>query len=201
MLEPRPYQHEALRAVLKRWQDGVTRQLVSLPTGCGKTIIFGMVAEAARARTLVLAHREELLLQACQKIQMVYPEVDIGILKAEERRGLDADICVASVQTAIRHIPELEARGYRLLICDEAHHAISPSYMSLFDGLGFLASDTGKLLLGVTATAYRGDNAGLGEVFQEIVFERSILAMMKAGYLCASLFSDTLLHVVASSDV
>ena len=78
MITPRPYQAEAVKKIMERWREGVTRQLVSLPTGCGKTIIFGMVAEAVRKRTLVLAHREELLLQACQKIQMVYPDADIA---------------------------------------------------------------------------------------------------------------------------
>lgn len=62
MITPRPYQTEALDAVLGRWRDGVTRQLVSLPTGCGKILIFGIVAGALKTRTFVLAHREELLL-------------------------------------------------------------------------------------------------------------------------------------------
>ena len=184
MLESRPYQREALRAVLKRWQEGMTRQLISLPTGTGKTVIFGMVAEAIRQRTLVLAHREELLTQAAAKIRLVYPDADIGILKAEERGGLTAEVCVASIQTAARHMPELAERGFNLIICDEAHHAVSPSYMRVFDALGFMEDNKSKLLIGVTATAYRGDNAGLGELFQEITFERSILAMMRAGYLC-----------------
>lgn len=183
-IEPRPYQEEAVKEIIKRWQDGVTRQLVSLPTGCGKTIIFAMLAKTLKVRTLVLAHREELLFQACQKIQMVYPESDIGILKAEERRGLDCAICLASIQTAVRHIPELAARGFTLLVCDEAHHAVSRSYDRLFSELGFMGTDKDKLLVGVTATAYRGDKVGLGEVFQKLVFERSILAMMKSGYLC-----------------
>ena len=184
MLEPRPYQREALRAVLNSWRDGVTRQLISLPTGTGKTVVFALLAEAIRKRTLVLAHREELLTQAAAKIRLVYPDADIGILKAEERGGLAAEVCVASIQTAARHVPELAARGFSLLICDEAHHAISPSYMRVFDELGFMGEDKDKLLIGVTATAYRGDKAGLGGVFQAITFERSILAMMRAGYLC-----------------
>ncbi|MBQ9566111.1 MAG: DEAD/DEAH box helicase family protein, partial [Synergistaceae bacterium] len=62
MLQPRPYQAEAQKKVLQRWKKGITRQLISLPTGCGKTIIFGMLAGTLRERTLVLAHREELLL-------------------------------------------------------------------------------------------------------------------------------------------
>ena len=184
MITPRPYQTEALDAVLKHWREGVTRQLVSLPVGSGKTLIFGMVAGALKTRTLVLAHREELLLQARQKIRLVYPEADVGILKAEERSGLRTDICVASVQTAMRNTDALRERGFRLLICDEAHHAAATSYTKIFEALGFMEGDRERLLLGVTATAYRGDNVGLGSVFEEIVFERSILAMMKAGYLC-----------------
>ena len=183
MLQPRPYQTEALNAVLKSYKDGVKRQLISLPTGCGKTIIFGLVAEAMKERTLVLAHREELLRQAEQKIKLVYPEADTGILQADQRSGLDAEICIASVQTAIHHTAELAERDYKLLICDEAHHAVSNSYMKVFNDLGFTA-DADKLLLGVTATAFRGDNLGLKSAFDNIVFERSIAAMITGGYLC-----------------
>ena len=184
MIEPRQYQSEALKKVLTAWKDGKTRQLISLPTGTGKTVIFGLVAEALRTRTLILAHREELLYQAEQKIHYVYPDADTGILKAAERGGLDKKICIASIQTAVRHTEELAERGYKLLICDEAHHAIADSYMRVFTDLGFMSGNPEKLLLGVTATAYRGDKLGLFNVFEDITFESSILAMMKGGYLC-----------------
>ncbi len=184
MIKPRQYQVEAVKTILTKWGEGVTRQLISIPTGTGKTIVFGIVAEALRERTLVLAHREELLYQAKSKIKLVYPDADIGILKAGERGGLKAQICIASIQTAIRHTEELMLRGYKLLICDEAHHAPSKSYKKIFDTLGFMSGQADKLLLGVTATAYRGDSTGLDEVFQEIVFESSIRTMIKSGYLC-----------------
>ena len=184
MLEPRPYQIEALKAVMERYRAGISRQLISLPTGCGKTIIFGLVAAALKTRTLILAHREELLQQAQQKIKFVYPDADTGIFQAKERSGLNSEICIASVQTATLHTEELRARGFNLLICDEAHHAVSNSYRLIFNDLGFSVDNPEKLLLGVTATAFRGDNLALGEVFKEIVFERSIAAMIKGGYLC-----------------
>ena len=184
MLNPRKYQSEALQKVLACWEAGLTRQLISLPTGTGKTILFGLIAKALQSPTLILAHREELLLQAQQKIKLVYPDADTGILKAAQHDGIHHQICIASVQTAVRHIPELLLRNDKLLICDEAHHAPSNSYMKIFRSLGFMDGDTDKLLLGVTATAFRGDSKGLGEVFEEIVFEQSILTMMRAGYLC-----------------
>ncbi len=40
------------------------------------------------------------------------------------------------------------------------------------------------LLLGVTATPDRGDQRGLAEVFSEITYQKTILEMIAAGYLC-----------------
>jgi superfamily II DNA or RNA helicase len=183
LITPREYQTEAVAAVLSKWRDGVTRQIVSLPTGCGKTIIFGLLGKDFAQRTLVLAHRDELLTQAAEKMLLVNPNADIGIFKAEQRGGLEREICIASVQTATRHTGWLKEKGFTLCICDEVHHGTSQSYVKVFQDLGFMEGDASKLLLGVTATAFRADGQGLGEVFQEIVFERSILAMIRAGYL------------------
>jgi superfamily II DNA or RNA helicase len=184
LISPREYQTEAVDAVLRKWGAGVTRQLVSLPTGTGKTIIFGLLTERLKAKTLVVAHREELLTQAIEKIRLVFPSADAGIFKAEEDDGLSREICVASIQTATRHTDRLKERGFTLCICDESHHAISQSYLKVFGDLGFMENDPSKLLLGLTATAFRADGRALGNVFQAITFERSILAMMRAGYLC-----------------
>jgi len=36
----RDYQRECLAAIFNRYQEGVRRQLMCLPTGTGKTVIF-----------------------------------------------------------------------------------------------------------------------------------------------------------------
>ena len=187
MITPRPYQIEATNAVMKRRRAGVTRQLVNIPTGVGKTIIAAMVIARLGlwgGRALFLAHRDELLRQAVDKIGLVIPSPSVGIFKAKEREGLERDICVASIQTAARHTDLLRDRGFNLCICDEAHHATADSYTKVFDELGFMDGNLNKLLMGLTATAFRGDGGALGSVFHEIVYERSILDMIKAGYLC-----------------
>lgn len=186
MIEPRPYQKEAVQAILDARKRCVARQLVVLPTGAGKTICFGMLAKALDVPTIVLAHREELLNQAKAKIRMVWPEGDVGILQADRLEGLSSQVCVASVQTAIteRRLGALREKNFRLMVVDEAHHATAESYMRLMGELGFLADDPEKLLVGVTATGYRGDGVALSEAFQEVVFERSIMTMIRAEYLC-----------------
>ena len=161
----------------------MTRQLLSLPTGTGKTVIFALLAQKLDTFTLILAHREELLSQAYEKINAIMPEADAGIYQGSNRKGLESRICIASVQTAVRHTRELRQRGFDLLICDEAHHARAPSYMKVFNETGFLGNNPKKLLLGVTATPYRMDGRALGGVFEHIVFERNLLTMIREGYL------------------
>jgi len=39
-IELRPYQKEALDAILSAEKQNITKQLVVLPTGAGKTILF-----------------------------------------------------------------------------------------------------------------------------------------------------------------
>lgn len=182
-ITPRPYQTEAVNAVVDSYKHGVTRQLLSLPTGSGKTVIFSMLARHFRRKTLVIAHRDELLVQAYRKMRRVYPEAQIGVVKGKESQ-LWADVVICGVQTAARRIPALSEYAWGLLIIDEAHHAAADSYRKVIDGLGFADGSGGRLLTGVTATAYRADRRGLGEVFQKITYERSILEMIQDGYLC-----------------
>lgn len=184
LISPREYQSEALEAVSEHRNNGITRQLISLPTGCGKTVVFALLAKEINVRTLVLAHTEELITQAVSKFKVVWPEVDIGIVKAESDE-VEAQVVVASIQTASKpkRLAKLKEQGFGLMIIDEAHHATASSYAPVIEELGFLQDQTEKLLVGVTATPKRGDGIGLGSVFQEIVFERSMSTMIRSGYL------------------
>lgn len=192
MLIPREYQLEALDAVESFRKQGITRQLISLPTGTGKTIVFSLLARRLNAKTLLIAHREELLSQAADKFSIVWPEVNVGVVKADVNQ-CDRCVVVASIQTACqpKRLAQLKECGFELCIIDEAHHAVADSYVNVIRELGFFdpaqpAKTDGrpsKLLLGVTATPERGDKIGLYPIFQKIVFERSLETMIRGGYL------------------
>jgi superfamily II DNA or RNA helicase len=71
--ELRPYQAACVEAVLAKFRE-FRRLLVVVPTAGGKTVIFSELARRTQpTRTLILAHREELLAQAADKLHRSRP--------------------------------------------------------------------------------------------------------------------------------
>lgn len=153
--ELRDYQLEANLAIANSFlQRGLTRQLLVCATGGGKTEIFARTPlEPALLRwlesfpethrkVLVIAHRDELLTQAKEKIQRVDPELVIDIEKAQHHARPEADVVVASIQTLAamggRRIGKFDPEQFRIIVTDEAHHATAPSYIEAFRYFGFL---------------------------------------------------------------
>lgn len=178
----RPYQTEALDAVLSNYDKGITKQLVVLPTGAGKTVIFSQmpIIKPDCLPMLVLAHRAELLDQAKSKIEASNPELTVEIEQAERKAG-HVDVVVASVATLGRNgtprIEEYPKDYFKSIIIDEAHHAAAPTYRRIIDYFN------PSLLLGVTATPQRSDSTRLIDVFQEIVYYKSIQDLIEDGWL------------------
>ena len=174
----RPYQIEAVESIITSF-DEHDKNLAVMPTGSGKTIVFAEIANRLRPRkTLILAHREELIDQAVDKIRKVSGGVTIGVEKAERTANLTDDIVVASVQSMLRRTDKFPASHFGLIVCDEAHHALSESWQSVLDRFG------NCWVLGVTATPDRGDKRNLGEYFDNIAYELGLFDLIKAGYLC-----------------
>ena len=185
-LQLRDYQTECLTAISEASNADISRPLVSLPTGTGKTIIFAYIIRkiAERGgRSLVLVHRDELLNQAEDKLRMIWPEAEVGVVKAA-RNELDAAVIIASVQTLSREsrLTQLGHIRFDFLVTDEAHHSVASSYQRIYDAV--LEDGSGQLHLGVTATPNRADRLGLQEVYEKVVYYRSLLEMIRAGWLC-----------------
>ena len=179
----RPYQQEAHDAILDLWSKGSDRLLLVLPTGCGKTIVFASVIKdrvRAGSRTLILAHRGELLDQAADKLRKT-----TGLASALEKGdssclGSWYSVTVGSVQTLMREsrLKKFPDNYFTTIIIDEAHHCISDSYQRV------LQHFSEAKVLGVTATPDRGDMRDLGTYFQHIAYEYSLPQAIREGFLC-----------------
>jgi superfamily II DNA or RNA helicase len=177
----RPYQEDVLARSAAAEARGCRRQLWVLATGLGKTVCFVALAAKRGDRTLIIAHRDELIGQAAAKARQWWPDADIGIVKGARNEVGAQDIVVASVQSLS---PARMARlgRFGLVIVDEAHHATSASYTRVLTDLR-AGEDDGPLLVGVTATPARSDGKGLAQHFSEIVADYPILWGIRSGYL------------------
>jgi ATP-dependent helicase IRC3 len=182
----RPYQQRAIDAVLLARRQGLRRLLVCLPTGAGKTVIFSRLAQLAQRQVLVLAHREELLLQARDKIrQALGDEQSVAIERGAERAAADAKVLVCSIRSLHEERLTEVMRGRRLglVVYDECHHAAADDNLRVLRQLGVFEPDWSGTLLGFTATTARGDGKGLDQIFQRIVYSRTLPELIDDGYL------------------
>ena len=72
-LTPRPYQYEAVAALLAATARGIHRPLLVLPTGTGKIIVCALLVQRRRGQSLILAHRDEIIQPAVEKLHLVDP--------------------------------------------------------------------------------------------------------------------------------
>lgn len=181
-MELRPYQQEAKQAIFREWDQGHSRTLLVLPTGCGKTIVFAKVAEECVRhgdRVLIIAHRGELLEQASDKIAKT-TGLGTAVEKAEQTcLGSWFRIVVGSVQSLQNEnrLKKFDADYFDTIIVDEAHHVLSNSYQKVMEHF------SGAKVLGVTATPDRGDMRNLGNFFESLAYEYTLPKAIKEGYL------------------
>ncbi|KAI9593954.1 P-loop containing nucleoside triphosphate hydrolase protein [Syncephalis fuscata] len=143
----REYQQECIEQCLFYYGKGVKRQVVSLPVGSGKTVIFSnLIARIPSptpqaTRTLVIAHREELLNQAAKQISKFAPHLRVDIDQGSRHAiPATADVIVASVPSlgrkGTRRLDKYNPAEFKCIIIDEAHHAAATTYQRILSHFG-----------------------------------------------------------------
>ena len=173
----RDYQQALVQEVFAQWHCGNRRVMLQLATGGGKTVLFSALAREFTTKgqgVLVLAHREELLTQAREKLESV-TALPVGVIKSGHPVNPLFPVQVASVQTLTRrkHLPEAA-----LVICDESHHSCSQSYTKIFEHYNR------AYILGVTATPSRCDGRGFKFLYDSLVLGPSVAELIKTRHLC-----------------
>lgn len=179
-MKARDYQNECVAAAAKCLQTARST-LIVLPTGMGKTIVMGMLAGMASKRVLVVAHREELVVQNADKIgRYTGKPVDIEMGERLAMEGIYVRAPIVSASKDSLHpnrIARFNPFEFSLVLADEAHHATAKTYTRVFDHF------RGCKLIGVTATPDRADEEALGKVFESVAYEMSIRDGIERGWL------------------
>ena len=157
------------------------RGMISLPTGSGKTrvavqgIVESMRDDDFAGGVLWVADRDELCEQAVESWQQVWASLGseaeslrISRMWAGQPAPVptsDLHVVVASIQSLYSKLNSRSSehdflRDFKLVVFDEAHRSIAPTFTSAMEDIGFTRRQGAgePFLLGLTATPYRGHN-------------------------------------------
>nr|WP_281355418.1 DEAD/DEAH box helicase [Pseudarthrobacter psychrotolerans] len=167
-LEVQPYLHqeEMLEELEAERLKGFNHNLLVAATGTGKTVIAALdykrLCESAGRdlKLLFVAHRQEILKQAMRTYRDVMQAGAFGELYVGDNKPREWKHIFASVQSlSSLGIEQLEPDFFDVVVIDEFHHAMAPTYRRLLDHL------QPQQLLGLTATPERGDGVDVAKQF------------------------------------
>ncbi len=189
-IQPRFAQPEALEQLETTLEEGYQSALVVMATGLGKTYLAGFFAKRYK-RTLFIAHREEILLQAQRSFKQIMPERSGGIYNGRAKEW-EAESIFASIFTLSmkQHLEAFQPDEFDLIIIDEFHHAAADTYQRVLDYF------EPNFLLGITATPDRNDNKDVyaicnGNVAYRIDFLEAIQRHWLAPFRYIGVYDDT----------
>jgi len=209
-MELRPYQRDCVDAIWKAVDEGEKLMIVVMATGLGKSVILADIPKVIKGRggkTLIVAHREELLNQIKEKIELISPELKIGVEQAEKTAPPYSDVILASVATIGRkdskRLKKFNPNEIQCILLDESHRSVSDGFSNVLSYFGCNKKEGIKpdcpFVVGFTATPFRGDSVGLEKVFNKVVYTYDINTGIENGYLsdirAYSIFTNHKLNV------
>lgn len=180
-IAPNKMQQEALKALAKLQQDNKQKALLISATGTGKTYLSAFAVKKANPkRLLFLAHREQILKQACKTFTQIIPDIQYGILSANHKDFhkpyLFATINMLSKE---ENLTQFTPTHFDYIIIDETHRAGASSYLKI---LNYFQP---QFLLGMTATPERTDGFDIYQLFDHnIAYEIRLNQAMQENLLC-----------------
>lgn len=180
-IAPNKMQQEALKALAKLQQDNKHKALLISATGTGKTYLSAFAVKKAKPkRLLFLAHREQILKQACKTFAKIIPDIQYGILSANHK-DFHKPYLFATINMLNKeeNLTQFTPTHFDYIIIDETHRAGANSYLKI---LNYFQP---QFLLGMTATPERTDGFDIYQLFDHnIAYEIRLNQAMQENLLC-----------------
>jgi len=177
----RDYQKKAIDDLRRQIQMGNKRPVLVLPTGAGKSVIFGSLIKSILSnnkKVLWVVHRRNLVLQMGDVLKKF--GIEPGLIMSEFQSELSNPCQLCTVQTYSRRLA-LENTSFfvnaDVVLIDEAHRSLSPTYVEIIEKY------SGKIIIGCTATPVGPGGRGMGEVYNTIVEGTNVRNLTNQGFL------------------
>lgn len=179
---PREYQSKIVDSVVRGYQNGRRKALFVVATGLGKTVIASSVADILYStglkKILVLCHATDLAFQLQRSFwAQISKKIPTRIFMDGEPPVPSDGINFGLYQTLFGYLGGIESTAFDLIIVDEAHHALANAFSTCIEHL------SPKLLIGMTATPWRGDGTSIESIFGEPIEKVSLVDGMRMGFL------------------
>ena len=182
MLTLRPRQQEMTnKAKTALMEHGNT--LCVAPTGAGKTIMLSSVIKdhlKSGEKCLVLQHTDEILDQNRTKFERIDLSRKLSLVNGKIK-DFSGDVIFSMVQSLQRETTLCSMPRIDLLVIDEAHHSVAPTYERILNQAK--ANNPSLHVLGMTATPTRADKHGLAQVFSNVADQITIEELVASGDL------------------
>lgn len=179
----RPYQREAIDKIISTYEKGLSKGLITLATGLGKTFVAGcflrwLFEHHPNYNVLILADKKELLLQFDKSLWTNLPKfVATHILHENEKPAFNEGIILSTFQSLGSFLEKNPNVSFDIVIVDEAHHAAADTFISTIEKIN------PKFLLGLTATPFRKDQRSVKKIFGEPLVKYDVIKALQKGYL------------------
>lgn len=171
----RDYQANGVKMLNDAIRNGYKRICWVFPTGAGKSSVTSYYVKKcvqAGKRVLFFVHSKELVVQFGMRLSKQF-HLNSGVIMAGVSPARHLPVQVASIQTLVR-------RAYPpadIIFIDEAHRSKANTYQKV------IKNYPNAIIVGLTATPFRGDGKGLGDIFETIVHPVRIRDLIEKKYL------------------
>ena len=195
-MQLRPYQQDAIDAMIAHWRSGQKNPLAVLPTGAGKGPLLAFIARyfvQRGGRVLILAHRAELVSQNAKHCATVMPDKTIGVWSAQLNSRTVGHVTVAGRDSIANYVSALGRID--LVLVDEVHLVSTKEQTRYARILSEVrAGRPGAQIAGLTATPYRADQGyltqGDGALFDAVAYEAKVRDLLEDGWLANIVTGD-----------
>lgn len=164
MYELHPYQKKLVQQTRQELANGKNSVLIQSPAGSGKSVVIAEIARLTVKKggyVLFMVHRKELVEQITQS----FTDNDVNLSHC-------TIMTVGKIKNRLDKLPKPS-----LIITDETHHSLAKTYRDIYKHY----SDVPRI--GFTATPWRMNGKGLGDVYNAMVQGESVKWLIDHQYL------------------
>jgi superfamily II DNA or RNA helicase len=190
-MKRRYYQKDCKTAIQSLWNEGLNKLAAVLPTGGGKTFIFGDIIkdylrDNPNEKVVVVSHLSILTTQNTERFKKDW-DINADILQAQRMPAADARCIITTMQSFSNEDKvnlwrsqgsfwKFDPMDVGLIVVDEAHRMGSVSYTRIQDNF------PDAKILGFTATPFRS-NKLMTDMFDRVAYTISMQELIDKKFL------------------